>query len=376
MNNLVISRSRHVMVAPLDWGLGHATRCIPIIKELLNRKISVIIAGSHYSLKWLTQYFPTLPYCELPSHSITYGKGSSQFFPMLFQFPQLLQTIKLEHKALEQIIQNYSIQVIISDHRYGLHHPSILSIFVAHQLNIQLPFQQAYLQKLAYISHLNILKPFNAIWIPDFPHAPFLSGDLSHQFPLPKKARFIGPLSRFENKYSTSTISHKWEKVELGIILSGPEPHRSIIEAKLIRQVNQLGLRTILVQGKLSEKKMIIDGSVQIYSSLDSEKLGALLISSNIIISRPGYTSIMDYVSLKLKSIIFVPTPGQTEQEYLAKYFYEQGVALFQTQENLDISLAIEQIESFSGFENWATSVSSEKLREEAMDQFFPRQEK
>ncbi len=289
---------------------------------------------------------------------------------MCFQMPRILNVIEKEHRLLTNQIAQKDIIAIISDHRYGLYHPQVPSIFVAHQLNIQLPFPLNKLQRQFYHFHLRQLKYFHQIWIPDSPKEPNLSGDLSHVPSLPKKAKFIGPLSRFEQKIQVPSNS-RWADTFLAIILSGPEPQRSILESMLVKQLASLSIQTVIVQGKPESSYVLKNGHLSMYSSLPSEELYHLLTSASVVLSRPGYSSIMDYAALGLPQVILVPTPGQTEQLYLARYFQSFRVALYQPQHKLRLKDALNNIQWYSGFKHWHKNTSYQQLRKKAISELL-----
>ncbi len=311
-----------ILVAPLNWGLGHATRCIPIIQQLLEEKHEVIIAADGYPLRLLQQEFPHLEYIELPSYSIRYGKGKSQVFAMLRSMPKILYGIIREHHQLKKIIQSHNIQQVISDNRFGLWNKHIESIYITHQLMIKMPKYLKFLEPLAWLIHRFFIHRYAQCWIPDYQGDDNLSGDLSHQYPLPKNAQFIGPLSRFASlKNPTTPLSS--ESFEVVAVLSGPEPQRSLFEKQIIQRYFDADERCLIVRGlpDTTQAMEYIGSNIAIASHLDTSSLAYYLQNSQKIICRSGYSSIMDLHALScLHKAELHATPGQTEQEYLKIY--------------------------------------------------------
>lgn len=305
--------NKTVIIAPLDWGLGHATRCIPIIRELLKYDNRCIIATSGRSLELLKQEFPTLIFEEIPSYGITYGKNSfTTIFKLLFQIPKSIITKTIERKIADELVEKYSVDIIISDNRFGMHSELCKSIFITHQIRILLPFYIGFLEYPFFMVNRAMISKFDECWIPDYAGSKNLSGILSHSWSIPN-THFIGPISGRE-------ITNCEQKFDLVAILSGPEPQRSIFEAKLRSVLPSLPYKSCLVRGVLATKNHSVQvGNLTIQTFAMNAEINKLLCGSKLIISRAGYSSIMDYEKLGIKAIL-VPTPGQSEQVYLGKY--------------------------------------------------------
>ena len=304
-----LKRYSCVLVAPLDWGLGHATRCIPLIKFFLENNIKVHIAGNGNSLALLRQEFPELKFSELPGYNIRYSKHSAVLgLKLMLQSPGILRAIKKEHQATKNLIDEFGFDLILSDNRYGCYSTRVHSIFLGHQLKLKLP------RPLGWINNFNkkLINRFDECWVPDYANDPNLSGELSHNIN-GIKAKFIGPLSRF---HSTKNTPPKFKYLA---IISGPEPQRSKFYETLLPRLLHLNTPSVIALGNPSENQVKDLGSVQVYSHLGSEQLNKLINESEHIICRSGYSSIMDMVAMEKRTFI-VPTPGQTEQEYLADY--------------------------------------------------------
>jgi uncharacterized protein (TIGR00661 family) len=332
---------KRILVCPLDWGLGHATRCIPIIRELLMKGAEVFVAAEGRSLELLKKEFPELNFILLPGYNITYPAKGSMILKMLFSIPKLIRGIKKEHASLKEIISYYKIDIVISDNRYGCWGMNTYNVFITHQLMIKAPLGERLLRQII-LSHI---RNFNECWIPDNEGHFNLSGDLSHKYPLPPATFFIGPLSRF-----TSVVAATNSQYDVMAIISGPEPQRSIFEVLLLIQLFKSDLKCLLVSGK-PETTLTTEtsGKVTIVSHLNSEQMEEAIKASSVIVARSGYSTIMD-LSVLNKKVIFIPTPGQTEQEYLAQSLIEKGIAYYQEQSKFDLNEALIRSEKFSGF--------------------------
>ncbi len=327
-----------VLVAPLDWGLGHATRCIPIVRELLRQDAEVILAGEGAQESLLRTEFPELQFVQLQGYRIRYGRsGPGLLRNILYQTPKILATIKKENAWLEEMVKKYLLDGVISDNRYGLHHPDIPCVFMTHQLLIKTPwgkFTDQLLQKRNY----SYIEKFNACWVPDAPVESNLAGELSHPFRKPfLPVIYTGVLSRFH--YSAS----QYQQGHILILISGPEPQRTIFENMLIDQLSVSALKATVVRGLPGNSKHIPSGDqVIFYNHLPASQLAAEIQKAEFVIARSGYSSIMDLARMKKKTIL-VPTPGQTEQEWLAKYLSGKKMAHTFTQKNFSLTRSIEE---------------------------------
>ena len=331
---------KKLLVAPLDWGLGHATRCVPVIRDLLNNHCEVWLAGEGIQEKLLREEFPSLPFLPLKGYRIKYGK-SGVAGRILLQIPSILKSIKDENKWLKEQTNKYRFDAVISDNRYGLYHENIFSIFITHQLSIQSPFGKWSEKKLQQWNY-KFINRFKECWVPDDEGEENLAGELSHPVNLPAiPLKYIGPLSRVEKKEIDQRKNH------LLIIISGPEPQRTILEDKIIDQiVNYPGTATI-VRGLPGEHNIIPStNSIHFYNHLSSEELNNEMMKAEFVIGRSGYSTIMDIAALKKKSML-VPTPGQTEQEYLAKHLMKKNFAFCVDQNSFSLLKNIEAAGKF-----------------------------
>jgi len=334
-----------ILISPLDWGLGHATRCIPLIKYLREKNAEVIIASDGAQLKLLQEQFPGIEHVVLKGYNVRYSYFLPASMKVLLQVPKLLSAIKREHKELQNIIKTKRIDAVISDNRYGLYSDTVPCVLITHQLNIQASAgSRRFSDKV-----MEYVKKFNECWIPDNEGEDNLSGNLSHPVPADIKASYLGPLSRFK----PATISREM-KYDLLILLSGPEPQRAILEKKVVKQLGVLPyIKALIVQGQPGGKGVVSPyPNVDMAPHLNDVSLFEKILCSKAIISRPGYSTIMDMATIGGKRALFIPTPGQTEQEYLAMRFEALNVAVWVQQKQFILKDALTKVFSSKGFDN------------------------
>lgn len=343
--------SKKILVAPLNWGLGHATRCIPIIEALENNGYTPIIASDGVALQMLEKEFPHLQSLELPSYHIEYAKNGAFFkWKMIKNSPKMIEAILQEKKTIRQWIDEYDIAGIISDNRLGVYSKKIPSVFITHQLNV-LTGNTTWISSKV---HQHIIKKFNQCWIPDVETKPNLSGKLGHLENPEENIKYIGPLSRLHRKPTD-------KKYDLMVILSGPEPQRGMLEAQLTQEMGQFKGKVVFIKGKIEpEQKIEQAGNVTYYNFMNTEELENTFNESEIVLCRSGYTTIMDLAQLGKKAF-FIPTPGQYEQEYLAKKLKKEGLVPFARQEDFKIENLLE-IDLFKGLKNFGTAITWNKL--------------
>ena len=319
--------TRNILVAPLNWGLGHATRCIPIIRELEKNGFTPIIASDGIALQILEKEFPHLQALNLPSYEIEYAKNGADFkWKLIKNSPKMIDAIFTEKKIVKKWIKEHNLLGIISDNRLGVYSKKISSVFITHQLNVLSG-------KTTWISsklHQHFIKKFTECWIPDIENQPNLTGKLGHLKKSELNLRYLGPLSRLEKKNLPI-------KYDLMVILSGPEPQRTYLEQKLKSEVQRFDGKVIFIKGVIEQKQKTEEiENVSYYNYMTSEELETAFNESEMVLCRSGYTTVMDLAKLEKKAF-FIPTPGQFEQEYLAKRFKKDGLAPFARQEDFKI---------------------------------------
>lgn len=333
------SPKQKILIAPLEWGLGHATRCIPLINELLNQNCEVLIAAEGATFSVLNQEFPSLTFLPLMGYRIKYSR-KKYFLPwkIFAQFPKIVFTIYKEHQWLKKIAKEYKLDAVISDNRFGMYHTKIPSFYITHQLSIKTG--NAFTERIARRINYYFINKYTECWIPDF-EVNGLAGSLSHPKKLLKKIKYLGALSRFELNVSEN-------RYDLLISISGPEPQRTIFEDQILNDLKSYSGKVLFIRGLPEKNEELKDENplIDIKNHLSSKQLNAAILQSDMIISRCGYTTIMDLIKLQ-KNAILVPTPGQTEQEYLATYIMGKKIFYTISQKNFDLQNSLQQAYSF-----------------------------
>ena len=308
---------KRILIAPLNWGLGHATRCIPIIRALIEQNYVPVIASDKDALHLLQKEFPELEHYSLPSYSIEYSK-----YPFLLKLkllgktPHIIRTIAQERKRTEELIKSKNISGIISDNRWGVRSKIVPSVFITHQIQVLSGITSLLSSRIQQ----GFIKKFDECWVPDLPGNINLSGKMSHLKKTTIPIKYLGLLSRFEKAVSPI-------RYDILVLLSGPEPQRSILEKIIFKELTNINKTICVVRGLVEEiQKVENKDNFIVYNFMTSRQLEDVVNSSGLVISRSGYTTLMDLVKLEKPSFL-IPTPGQPEQKYLASRLKKLGIA-------------------------------------------------
>lgn len=331
-----------ILVAPLNWGLGHATRCIPIIRALLIHNYTPVIASDGVALRLLEKEFPQLETITLPDYQIEYAKKGKNFkLKIIKDSPKMLKAISKERKIIKKLVKERDFCGIISDNRLGVYSKKVPSVFITHQLNV-LSGKTTWLSSKI---HQLIIKKFDECWVPDVAGKPNLSGKLGHLKDDSLPLKYIGPLSRLRSK-DVKII------YDLMVILSGPEPQRTMLEEKLLKEVKRFDGKVIFVRGKIEAQQEYFQFSnCDVFNFMQTEQLEKAFNESAMVLSRSGYTTVMDLAKLEKKAF-FIPTPGQFEQEYLAERLQKQQLVPTATQDDFSID-QLDRVADFKGLSSF-----------------------
>lgn len=346
-----------ILIAPLDWGLGHATRCIPIIETFIHFGCDVIIVADKNTFSLLKKEFPSLVFLRYKGYEIVYSRNKKLFhIKLLLQFPGIIFSIWKEKKWLNKTIKNQKIDAVISDNRFGMYSKQIPSIYITHQLQIKAGNRLS--EFISQKIHSYFIKKYSQCWVPDNKENG-LAGDLSNPKSLQQNVIYIGPLSRFHSLPGMEAI------YDLLITISGPEPQRTVFEKKILVQLKNFLGKVLLVRGLPSENHNFLQStnSLKIVNHLSAQEMNIAFLQSKMIIGRSGYTTVMD-LSLLGKKAILIPTPGQTEQEYLAKYLFEKKYFYCVDEDNFSIEDTLKKVDLFEfkvidrSFEEYKNAIS------------------
>lgn len=314
-----------IFVAALDWGWGHVTRSAALIQNLLSANHKIVIGGSGSSGKFLKDQFPELKYYELPGYEFTFDDTKNVYWQMMKKIPEITQVMKKEQEALDVIHQKENFDLVISDHRYGLRLSDVKSILLCHQLNLQ----AGNYSRIVNALHHSLIQKFDQIWVPD-DEDNTLSGKLSHvTMKLEEKVSFIGPLTTVKHE------SSRTKDIDVLVICTGPEPQRTRFEEVLSSCFSLVNkpFNGIVVQG--AEKSPIVWGDRWSKILLaQREEITDMIQRAKMIVSRSGYSTIMDLYPFDIPTML-IPTPGQTEQEYLALHLQNYDNVLIAEQDEL-----------------------------------------
>ena len=317
-----------VLIAPLNWGLGHASRCIPLVIRYLRNRDEVVLAGDGSSLLLLRKHFPNLRYYNLAPLELRYSSGNRQVVAMLRSLPKLFRWARKDHRMLDEIVRKEAFDMVIADNRFGCYTRLTKSVYMTHQLHILLPRPWRWLEGLTERWHSRLARRFDLTWVPDYEGAENFSGDLSHGVMgwERNEVRFIGAISRFSEgirlaKPAEKAVADKPKEYDVVILLSGLEPQRTILEQQLLGEWQGRTERVLVVRGLMNEPPTTIrKHNVTMMPYLGDEALAEALQGADTIIARSGYSTLMDLAALGvLQKATLIPTPGQTEQEYLAE---------------------------------------------------------
>ena len=342
---------KKILVAPLNWGLGHASRCISIIYALKENNYTPIIASDGASLRLLKKEFPNAIFETLPDYNIQYSEKGKDFrFKIFKQLPKLFFAIRKEKKLLEKIISKHNIVGIISDNRPGIYSKKIPSVYITHQINVLSGNTSWVSSKF----HKYVIRKYKECWIPDVSENLNLSGRLSHENISLNNIKYIGPITRFKKRNLP-------KKYDLLVVLSGPEPQRTILEEKLRIELSEFKGIILFIKGLVeTEQKIATQNNFTFYNYMEADELEIAIQESDYIICRSGYSSIMDLAFLGAKAFL-IPTPGQFEQEYLAKKLKKEGSIPSCAQHKFTLD-KLQKIDIYSGFRTYNYNKNWEEL--------------
>ncbi len=343
--------NKKVFIAALNWGLDHATRCIPIIYALLDEGFIPVIASDGDALSMLRKEFPKLESITLPSYNIEYQEKRKNFkLKMLFKSPSIVKTIRKEREIIKTIVESENYHGIISDGRLGVRHKNIPSVFITHQLTIL----SGKTTKISTKLQNKYISKFDVCWVPDMADNPNLSGVLGH----PKRNKipvtYLGPLSRFNHEDLPKLY-------DIMVLLSGSEPQRSLLEQKLFHEFEQSDKKIVFVRGVVEEtQKIFIKNNIIVHDFLTGKDLEKTINSSKLIISRSEYTTVMDLAKLK-KKVFFIPTSGQFEQEYIAERLSVDKLVASCSQNDFTLQ-RLHNVNSCKGLNSFSTDIDYREL--------------
>ena len=326
-----------VIYAVCSWGLGHATRSLPVIRKLIKENNELTIISHGRSLELLKKELgENLQYFEIEDYPMLLSETSRQFMvKSVVYWPSFVRGLIKGFRKLKKILEKKKFDLIISDARYDMYSRNIPSFFISHQMRIMNPLRFKRFEKGSENFNLFFFKRFHGVIVPDYKNND-LSGDLSHNLVKidENKLHYVGVLSDFKKKKIKKDIDYL-------ISISGPEPQRTILEEKLLPQVKNLDGNIVITLGKTEKKAIINQHNIKTCSFLPKDKREDLLNRANLVVSRSGYSTIMDLGVVGCKALM-TPTPGQIEQVYLANYHNSKGTFYSVNQDKIDLEKDVE----------------------------------
>ena len=298
-----------VLVAVLNWGLGHATRCIPVIRSLQQQNFQPVIASDGKALSFLKNEFPELVSYELKPLHITYGSRSAFNFPYLM-VKSLFWNVQLKKDAalVHSIHKNEGLTGIISDGRPYAYHRDVPSAYITHQLQVK----SSIFSELSTVIHRQLIRRFDECWVPDIAPPHNICGPMSQWKNADIALRYIGFPSDLTVQKRTSEYDH-------AAIIAGAEPERTTLEKRLIACFRELAGKNIILAGSKERSSEKISDNLELIGMASRAEVEQVISQSDTLVVRGGYSTIMDLIKLQ-RTALLVPTPGQTEQLYLAKH--------------------------------------------------------
>jgi hypothetical protein len=336
-----------VLFTPLNWGLGHAMRDIPVIKTLLDHDHDVTVAACGNALAVLQREFPSCRFIEFEDYPSPYSSGRF-FLPKLSMYlPVLLHAIARERKGISQILSRDHYDLIISDNRLGVYSSHIPSLFITHQLHFHLPPALWPVELFTPVLNQYHHGKFDRIIVPDNPPGPLsLAGKLSRPDSDISRSRafFSGILTSIPKKAVSEDLDYL-------VLISGPEPQRTRLEEILLPMARELDGNSVILLGSPQKKYEVTgSGNCSIRTYITNEEKADLMNRATFVICRSGYTTMMELAELKKRAGLFIPTPGQTEQEYLSWYYEKKGWFFSQDQYHLNLPGDISTAGKYAGF--------------------------
>ncbi|MCX6253398.1 MAG: glycosyltransferase [Bacteroidia bacterium] len=367
-----MNKSYNIFICPLEWGLGHAARMIPVARKLREMNNNIFIGSGEEHLSLFRNELPGLSYIKFTGFKPGYSRFFPQYLVLLLKIPILLYHVILEHHRLKKIIREYAIDIVISDNRFGLWNRKVTSAYVTHMPLIPLPKPLRFLEFVGVLLHRAVIKKYSLCFIPDLPGELNVSGRLSHGISLPDNVRYTGILSRF-NMTGSSPHEKLINFQHNTVILSGPEPQREILKQKLAGILKEQDFPTVMLEGRPDKMREIVRaGNIFYYNHLPASEMKEMITGSERIIARSGYTTIMELLSLNCSALL-IPTPGQTEQEYLAAYLSEKGWFYTISQNEIKTGISFPPIKTVLSGE---IIEQSSKLLTEALNELIEKHHK
>jgi uncharacterized protein (TIGR00661 family) len=347
-----------ILVSPLAWGLGHATRDVSIINDLIARGHTVGVAATGIALELLTREFPDLEFYDVPDYPSPYTSSGFSVARVMALFPLMVKNIAREHRIISRIVKRERYDLVISDNRFGAFAADVPSLFISHQIRFSTPGAIESVERTMEVFNSRYHRHFERVIVPDNPPGPrSLSGKLGNaRRPLTKRrAYWAGIITDIRKQDLPQDIDYL-------VSISGPKVTKDALRKVIMDQIGGLaGTKVILLGDPGADFEQRPDGDTLVKSHVDRREMAELLNRARFVITRSGYTTVMELAELEKKEILFTPTPGQTEQEYLSAYYEQMGWVHSVPQNGLDLVHDVARARDMKGLP--AMSGSSDNVR-------------
>ena len=328
-----------------SWGLGHATRSLPVIRKLIAEKNKLTVISNGRSLEVLKKELgDAASYVDIPDYPMLVSENTRQFMAKsMVYWPVFIKRIEDGLAELQKILDKKPYDCIISDARYDMYSKTIPSFFISHQMRIMNPLHIKMFERAMERFNMFFFKRYVGVIVPDFKEQN-LSGELSHNLKRinENKIHYVGVLSDFKKRVMKKDIDYL-------ISISGPEPQRSFLEEKLATQVGKLEGNVVMTLGKAEDYSVVKKKHLTTYTFVNKDLREELLNRAKLVVSRSGYSTIMDVAVIGTKAL-FIPTPGQIEQEYLSDYHNKLGTFYSVSQNTLNLESDVVIAQQKTGF--------------------------
>lgn len=362
-----MEKGKNILICPLDWGLGHAGRMVTIARKLQQMNNKIFIGAAESQTSFFKNALSDVVIIRFPGFKPHYSSFLPQYLALIPQIPRLACNILKEHVRLKKLIRNHNIDIVISDNRFGLWNKGIKSVYVTHQLRIPFPAALRIFEPAGTFLHRKIIEKYSICLIPDLPGEINVSGRLSHGVVLPANTMYAGLFSRFSDTDICDETKRGFSP-HTTVILSGPEPQRSLLKRQIEKVAPGEEHLTIILEGNPEGRYSKQSGNIMYHSHLPDEQMKKIITSGTTVIARAGYSTIMELISLGTSAIL-VPTPGQTEQEYLAAYLCEKG--LFDTVSQKKLTPSVLRRETVSAAIPGYLAEESRRLLDDALKEIL-----
>ncbi|MDE2053533.1 MAG: hypothetical protein KGI62_02475 [Xanthomonadaceae bacterium] len=349
---------RRVLYGVYHWGLGHATRSLGLIRALLARgdAVTIVIAPGAGMRLLQSELGDACEFYPFPDTPAPFSRYPAIFYlRMTAAMPWVLASYRSEHHLAERLVVERHFDCVVSDSRLGLWSRAVPSYCIFHSIHQRVPFFSSFTEWFVEWGQRHLLRGFSKILIPDVAEAGGLSGWLGHD-PVfdwgEGRLVYIGPLS------SAPRIDVE-QDIDVFFSVSGIEPQRGLLESLVLQALPKLSGKIVVTLGRpRDEGRSRVVAGATVYSYLDRQRQAEMLNRAKLVVTRSGYTTLMELAGLGRKAL-FVATPGQSEQEYLAKFHRERGCVWSVEQKHLDIPRDLERARATSGIPRMDVSAST-----------------